>query len=126
MKRLFIAAALLIAVSAACIWSLHKLDDGTETLLAALSEIETAQTKGNETAAQTLADAFPEKFRRETRQFPFFLYHRDVAAIEETASILPVLLKTGDTEHFFSELTRCRTQLQNLHDSERPVPENIL
>lgn len=126
MKRLLIAAGLLIVVIVACILSNRSLQSNTDYLLRSLDEMQDTFESGDKEGALRLAEQFAEEFPERTRTFPFFLHHEDVTAIEETAVTLPIMLQAGDEEHFPSEIARCRLQLEKLNDLELPIPENIL
>ncbi len=126
MKRLLIAVALLAAVITACVWTTRTLQRNTDYLIQSLDEMQTAFEKGDIDSARRQAEHFAAEFPRRTRTFSFFLQHGDIIQIEEIAASLPVMLKTGDENHFPSEIARCRLQLEKLNDLELPLWENIL
>ena len=52
--------------------------------------------------------------------------HSDIAKIEESVIVLPVMLRSGEEAHWTSELAKCRNQLEKLADMETLTLENIL
>lgn len=126
MKRLIVAAALLIAVLAACIVTNNAVNRNTAYLIGLLDRIEEAYTAGSREDCAALTDQFVTEFHEKTRWFPFFMRHADISKIEETAATLPSTLRYEGDDHFASELIRCRNQLEKLAELEQPTPENIL
>jgi hypothetical protein len=126
MKRMLIAAAVLLLVVALCTVSIRMQTDSVGYLQTSLEEIQESYDRGDLAACQELTDRFVADFEEKTRFFPFFLRHSDLSRVEEIAVPLPVLLREGDTQHFAAELVRCKNQLQRLYEVELPSLENIL
>jgi len=125
MKRLIVAAVLLIAVLAACIVTNNAVNRNTAYLIGLLDRIEEAYTAGSREDCAALTDQFVMEFHEKTRWFPFFMRHADISKIEETAAhchppcgmrattILPPSLSAAQSAGKLAEL-------------EQPTPENIL
>lgn len=126
MKRLIIAAVILICVASASIMTLHFQLKNTEYLLDELEEIQQAYDQDNRELCLTLATEYVETFQNRIRYFPFFMRHADIADIRESVAPLPVMLREGDDGHFAAQLEICRIQLETLYESEVPTLENIL
>ena len=126
MKRLIVALAMLLTVTALCTFSLSSLTRNMDYLLADMDEMEDAYHRGDLEECLVLSEKFVEEFEQKTRFFPFFMRHADIAKIEESVVVLPVMLQTGEETHWLSELAKCRNQLEKLADMETITPENIL
>lgn len=126
MKRVIVAIVLLVLVAGGCALSLYNERKNTDYLIALTEQIEEAFLAEDMERTQQLTDQFAEEFPERTRYFSFFMRHSDVTKIEENVIMLPILLETGDMEHFPAELARCRNQLDKLGELEVPLWENIL
>lgn len=126
MKRLLVAAGMLLLVTGLCLASIHIQTSNTSYLLVSLDRLQETFDKGDYAQCEELARQFVADFDKRTRYFPYFLRHSDLSRIEEIVVPLPVLLEEGDTQHFAAELARCRNQLETLYQVELPLPENIL
>ena len=126
MKRLIVAAVLLVAVLAACVVTNNAVNRNTAYLIGLLDRIEETYTTGDQKECAALTEQFVTEFHEKTRWFPFFMRHADISKIEETAATLPSILEYEGNDHFVSELLRCRNQLETLAQLEQPTPENIL
>lgn len=126
MKRLLVAAGMLLLVAGVCFFSIHTQTSNIGYLLVSLDRIQETFDKEDYAQCEELARQFVADFEKRTRYFPYFLQHTDVSRIQEIVVPLPVLLQEGDTQHFAAELARCRSQLETLYREELPLPENIL
>ena len=81
MKRLIVAAVLLIAVLAACIVTNNAVNRNTAYLIGLLDRIEEAYTAGSREDCAALTDQFVMEFHEKTRWFPFFMRHADISKI---------------------------------------------
>lgn len=126
MKRVILAAALLLIVAAGCISSIWLQVHQTDYLLGLLDEISDAYEREDRTTCIVLTDQFADEYVRRTKYFPFFMRHSDLTKIEETAVVLPVMIRKEWDDHFPSELVRCRNQLEKLSELELPELQNIL
>ena len=126
MKRLYIAAALLVAVVTLCAlthWSHHRQLDA---MLATLDRIESLHHSGDTTGALQEAEVFAESYRRLSNRISFYVPHGEVRESQETAALLPALLRAGSDEEWAMEITRLRAQLEYLRQVDDPLPQNIL
>ncbi len=124
MKRLLIAVVLLALTLLLCIAPNFLLEHSTARLLYALEQAERALQHGDRDSAATAVDAFCRDFERDSRRLPLFFPHEKLDAIEESASLLP-LLTQQDTAHLAEELSRCRYRVEHLRQSERLTLANI-
>lgn len=126
MKRLYIAVALLAAVITLCTlvhWRHHRrLDEMTSTL----DHIEDLYRSGDTAAALQMAETFAEEYRQFSNRISFYVAHGEVRQSQETAALLPTLLRKGGDEELAMEIARLRSQLQYLRQVDDPIPQNIL
>lgn len=126
MKRLIVALVLLLSVAGLCIASLSVQQRSMDYLLAMLDDMEESYEQTDLDACLSLSEQFVDAFAERTRFFPFFMRHSDISKIEESVIVLPVMLETGNDDHWIAEVTKCRSQLEKLSDIETPNLENIL
>ncbi len=126
MKRLWLAGGIFAAILTLCITTLLYQQRQIDILLSELDGVITAYDAGDINSAHTRAMALEEAYERRTRFFPYFMAHGDLIECREGLSLLPSILKDGDTEEFHMESTRCRIQLERLAASELPTFQNIL
>jgi len=126
MKRLILAAIFLALAAGLCVVCILGMRSQTAHLTVELDQLEQTYDAGDTEQAGQLAERFSADVKAGTSLFPLFLRHSDILVIDESASLLPVWLKNGDEIHFRAELTRCRMQIQRLHEAESPSLKNIL
>lgn len=126
MKRIIISFAILSAVASLCAVTLFMQSSEIDKLIVIIDDIKYAYDVNDTKGCLELTEKLNDSFESGTRLFPLFMRHSDISKIEETVSVLPIMLKSGDTQRFASELFKCRGMLTNLADMETPVPENIL
>lgn len=125
MKRVITALVLIVLVVVLCVVSIVMQERSLATLLTMTDDMQKAYDAGDLDTCLQLSNQFVTEYPKRTRFFPFFMRHSDVAAIEDTAAVLPVMLETGNDDHFAIELARCRSQLEHLARMETPTLENI-
>lgn len=125
MKRLFVAAAILLSVILLSIFTLNLQSKNVNFLINIINEMQQAYDQNDLGKCVEVSHKFVDEFEDRTRFFPFFMRHADVMKIEETAVTLPTMLESDDTQHFIVELAKCRNQLESLADMETPTLENI-
>lgn len=125
MKRLFVAAAILLSVVVLCIFTLNLQSKNIHYLITIIDEMQQDFDQKELGKCIEVSYRFEEEFDQRTRFFPFFMRHSDVTKIEETVVTLPTILEEDDSEHFIVELTKCRYQLEKLSELETPTLENI-
>ena len=126
MKRLYVAAVLLAAVVTLCTlthWSHHRQLDA---MLTTLERIESLHRNGDTVGALQEAEAFAEDYRRLSNRISFYVPHGEVRESQETAALLPTLLREGGDQELAAEITRLRAQLEYLRQVDDPLPQNIL
>ncbi len=126
MKRVFVAAALLLLVCAGCITLLITEQHDFSSLLAQTERMEADYRQGNIDAAREEAEHFAKEVADTFQRFSWFLPHDRLLRIQEIAVGLPILLSGGEKQEFLTELHRCRLLLNALQRLEYPYLENIL
>ena len=124
MKRLWIAAGLLLAVGVLCggtlLLQLRTVNRLSESLDAAVAAVAAGQPEAAERVAAFAADA-----QSAGETVAFMARHADGCPLRESAALLPTLLRTGQKAEFFAEAARCRFFLTELRDAEKPLFGNI-
>ncbi len=116
---------LLAATAALCIGPHYLLEHSVERLLSSLDRADTAVQQGDLPAATAAVAAFCRDFEQDNRRLPLFFSHEKLDTIEESASLLTLLIKQQDTAHLAEELSRCRWRVEHLRQSERLTLTNI-
>lgn len=125
MKRLFVAAAILLSVVVLCLFTLNLQSKNIRYLITIIDEMQQEFDQKELGKCIEVSYRFEEEFDQRTRFFPFFMRHSDVTKIEETVVTLPTMLEENDTDQFIEDLTKCRNQLEKLSELETPTLENI-
>ncbi len=126
MKRLWLAVGICAAIFTLCLSTLFYQQRQVKFLLAELDGVIAAYADGGDAPGHTLAQTLETEYEHRTRFFPYFMAHGDLIECRESLSLLPSILKDGDTEEFHMESTRCRIMLERLAASELPTWQNIL
>lgn len=124
MKRIVVAVTFLAIIGVLSSVTLSMQRTAVNELLDSIDVIQQTLPADEEEALRQ-TNRLVEDFHNKTRYFPLFMRHSDISKIEETAVILPVMLQTGEAEHFQAELARCRNMLEKLSELEIPTWENI-
>lgn len=124
MKRLLIAAALLVLTLLLCIGPNYLLEHSTTRLLHSLDLADRAVEQNDLPAATAAVTAFCRDFEQDNRRLPLFFPHEKLDAIEESTALLSLLVQQ-DTAHLAEELSRCRWRVEHLRQSERLTLTNI-
>ena len=124
MKRMWIAAGLLLAVAALCVGTLFFQLETVERLEAELDAAANAVEEGAEDAEEKVA-AFAEDAKSAGDAVAFMARHADGHPLRERAALLPTLLESGDRADFETEVARCRFLLTELREVEKPLFGNI-
>ena len=124
MKRMWISVGILAGILALCTFSLwwqlstiHNLQNMLEAAQAAV--------EADDPTAAVKTSAFARECKRAGEQFAFLARHEDACPLQESATLLPTLLETGNKEDYFSEVSRCRFFLEELRREELPLLGNI-
>ena len=126
MKRLWIAAALLILAAGLCVTAglyQHRSIDG---MLARLEDMERAFAAGDRETARRLAEEIAEEYETVGAVLFCFVPHNDLADSQETVTMLPTLMAQGGEEELRMEMARLREQLTYLRGIDDPLWRNIL
>lgn len=126
MKRLWIAAALLLVTAALCVTTTLYQHRQIDRLLNTLGRLEQAYTAGDTEAAHRLAEELVADYERVGRVLYCFVPHEELAESQETVAVLPALLRQGGEEEFKMELARLREQFGYLRSVDDATVWNIL
>ena len=125
MKRLWCAVAILAVTLILCVatqWYQHRQVD---RMLHDLDRLESAYTTDRE-AAIGIAQGIADRYARVARVMNCYISHNDLAESEETAALLPALVKAGQEDELAMELARLREELTFLRSVDDPLLQNIL
>lgn len=126
MKRIWIALALLAVTLVMCFLTQAFQHRQMGRMLADLDRLEEVYNAGDRAAAVKIAEEINRNYQRITSIMDCYVAHNDLAASQETAALLPVLIQQGGEEELQMELARLREQIGYLQDIDDPLPENIL
>lgn len=124
MKRMWIAAGLLLAVAALCVGTLVFQLETVDRLEAGLDDAANAVAEGAADAKEKVA-AFAKDAESAGDAVAFMARHADGHPLRESAALLPTLLEAGDLADFETEVARCRFLLSELREAEKPLFGNI-
>ena len=126
MKRLWIAAALLVAVVGLCIGAELYQHRRTEDLMTTLERLENAYAAGNTEEALVIARQLEKQYEGISRVMYCFIAHSDLSESQETVAMLPTLVERGEAEELHMEIARLRKELRYLRNIDDPLLQNIL
>jgi hypothetical protein len=95
-------------------------------MLTALERIENLHHNGDSEEALQAAEAFAMDYQRLSNRISIYVPHGEIRESQETAAMLPALLREGSDEELAMEIARLRVQLKYLQQVDDPLPQNIL
>lgn len=126
MKRLYIAVGLLTAVAMLCVFSHLYQHRQIDRMLDTIHRIEETYRLGNTDKAVEIAETFAADYQKISDRISCYIPHGELRESRETAALLPTLLREGEREELFMEMTRLRAQLLYLRQIDDPTLQNIL
>ena len=125
MKRLWLAAALLVAIIGLCVVALGYLNRQIDLLTNQIDRIESAIVQGDVVAATSDTQQFLKDYEKRTRYFTWFMRHAELEESHKIVCTLMPMLTSGHTEQFRENLLRLREILELMVEAESPLPQNI-
>lgn len=125
MKRLWYATAILTVTFLLCVGTQLYQHKQIDQLLYKLEQLESVYA-ANPEAATAVAEEFAQRYRQVARVMNCYISHNDLAESEETAALLPALVKAGQGDELAMELARLREELTFLRSVDDPLLQNIL
>ncbi len=125
MKRLWLAAAILVAITGLCTVTLVYLNRQTDRLTEQIDHIETAIVQGDVATAISATQQFLEDYEKHTRYFTWFMRHAELEESHKVACTLLPILTSGHTQEFRENLLKLRKILELMTEAEEPLPQNI-
>lgn len=126
MKRLWLAAGLLLLVADACLFASLYQHRQIDRMLGTLDRLEATYETGDTHEAYRLAKTLATDYARVGKVLYCYVAHNDLAESQETAAVLPALILQGGREEMKMEIARLREQLQYLRGIDDPLWQNIL
>lgn len=124
MKRLWVAAVILLAVAVGCISGLLWQTGLLDNLQTQLDAVEQA-VRENGVAALDQVQAFEQACFKVTEKLAAISAHEENLTLKESAGQLYPLLEQEEIPHFFAEAARCRFYIEQLRRAEKPLFGNI-
>lgn len=125
MKRLWCAVAILAVTLILCVATQRYQHRQVDRMLHDLDQLETVYTTDQE-AAIGIAQGIADRYTRVARVMNCYISHNDLAESEETAALLPALVKAAQGDELAMELARLREELTFLRTVDDPLLQNIL
>ena len=126
MKRLWIAAGLLVLAAGLCLFGSIYQHRQIDQMLVTLDRLEATYEAGDTAQAYQLAKELSDQYTRVGKVLYCYIAHNDLAESQETAAVLPALLLQSGQEEMKMEIARLREQLRYLRCIDDPLWENIL
>lgn len=126
MKRVWVAAAIFVAVLGLCIFGLITTNKLTEDMSGRLNEMKSAEKSGNTSTALALSEAIIKDWHEYHMKMCMYMPHARLESIDQSLATLPPLISNGATDQFEAECERASAQIEHLKDTELPSLANIL
>lgn len=126
MKRLWIAAGLLVMAVGLCVTVTLYQHRCIDDMLAKLTRLEQVYNSGDRAASRDIAEEMAEEYATTGRILFCFVPHGEMADSQETMAVLPQLVSEGGEEEMRMEMARLREQLTYLRGVDDPTWENVL
>ncbi len=125
MKRLWCAVVILVVALLLCVGTQLYQHKQVDRLLNDLDLLEEVYDSNREAAA-AIAQDFADRYAQAARVMNCYISHNDIAESEETAAMLPALVKQGQGDELAMEIARMREELTFLRTVDDPLLQNIL
>ncbi len=126
MRRLGIAAAILLLLLAACLGSARYAETLTESLTGRLEQAQTLAGEGDWEAASRLSQEASQLWQDHTFYLHVLMRHSDTDGILRAFRALEQYLALEETDQYTAANTDLICQLELLSEMEQPAWKNIL
>ena len=127
MKRLWIAAGILVLLAAAALVNVACLSAMTEDLALLLTQAQEEAEQGNWQQAAGLTRRAADRFERHSLYLHASLHHEDIdAVVLSFREVLGLLTQEAAQGEYAAANARLITQLRLLAEAEQPTVHNIL
>ena len=126
LKRIYIAAILLLLCTLICSFEFIFVSRRAEDYIDKINRIEKEYRDSNNSTALSLADSIDTEWSRTVSPMDSLLYHDYVDRISNNISKLSILILENDSSTFYTTCTEIKNQLMSLKKSEVPNFENII
>lgn len=125
MKRVILCVAILLVIVLLCVASLATVSRYQHVFSQEIRELEQAVYQKNFEQLSAQAAQLHQEWMEAEHVLIRFIRHTQLDEITSTMSRLEMLAKYGDLSEFSAELSRIKTLLHHVYDSEFPYPRNI-
>jgi hypothetical protein len=126
MARVALAAALLVVMIGMSGWGLHTLEKNTDILLSEMEDLSVLAEEGdNKKTAEAAAILIADWIKRH-QTLCRIVRHTQLDQVTLAVARLEKLAEHGDIGELTAEIDRCRILLEDIYDSELPLPRNIV
>ena len=126
MKRIYIAAVLLIITLSICIYELRFVSRSCNDFSHYVTEIQAAYEDTEYDAALNLTKMVNDKWQKNVHKIDMLLYHDYVDEITDNLSKLSIFISKEDESQFLATCREIKNQLESLKNNEIPILENII
>lgn len=126
MKRIWCAAALIVATVGLCITVNRYQHRHIDRMLEQVDRLEQVYDSGDRDAARDLAADMAQEYEAVGRVLFCFVTHNEMADSQETVALLPALIDQQGEEELRMEIARLREQLTYLRGVDDLRLGNVL
>lgn len=126
MKRLWVSVFLLILLLSVCWLGNAAANQAAAEMNRQLSYVKGELHSGNLSTALAASQSLGRQWENEHRKLCTFMPHGELTDIEETLSMLPALIQTGETGQAEAQCSLAEAQLNRLSESESVTLDNLL
>jgi len=125
MKRMGIAAALLVFAFCVCLWGLGEVRQETAALRLQVEQLRTQTEQENYPAAAQTAARLQEEWEHTAPRLCLWMNHTALGDSQRMITLLPELCREKNKQELLLACIRLRDQLEHLVRSEELRLENI-
>lgn len=126
MKRLLIAAGLLVAAVGICTGGFVAMNKSVNKLSAILEEGREAVKNEDYFGAADIASSASQQWLKTKKLLEVFTNHHEVSELDDYFSMIEEVANDGDIEGFDDICTQTLYHLNSIVEAEKPLVNNIL
>lgn len=126
MKRLIIAAVLLLACVTLAVYSNALFNKTTDEMIDGLYTLVDLSQKNDLSALNGETEKFLSRWNKSSRTLHMLTIHSEMSTAESSVNSLADLLENGEMQEFRMACIKCISELKNLKNSEKISVDNIL
>ena len=126
MKRVIIAALLLVSAVIVSVWANISFEKSMESFAVSLENLITYSEKSDDEILKKETEEVVAAWYDSSAFLHSLVAHEGMDELEKSITSLPLLIEHSDREEFRNECIRAVNQINNLIDSERLNIGNVL